>query len=308
MDWYAKHQNKWYRVAQVKDTGIPAGKPGGGNNYHLDGVDEPVHQSKIEKLSFEKPEEMEKQEPMMIRETVDGKREFIPGVEPLRQRWEKIKKALDNQSAILDIGAQEFHDTSDLEEQPEDDENAPEEDDQSSPEQPEDDENAPEEDQQPDDAETSSEESSDPEDQLAELVELLSQQGHSEAEINYIVHGHVMPTTSLDDAKVDSEQAMAQHKLDHAKRMSDVEHTQAQKELDTNDLDKQHKQRLLDLEYEYAKKEKEMEVDFKTKEYELKLQAIKNKQEQPSKSTKVDYAQSRSQDAKQTSQKELKGE
>jgi len=47
--WYAQHKDtgKWHKIEDVKDTGISAEKEGGGNNYHLEGVDKPVHQSKI---------------------------------------------------------------------------------------------------------------------------------------------------------------------------------------------------------------------------------------------------------------------
>lgn len=38
---------KWYKVKDVVDTKKPWPHPEAGNMYHLEGVDKPIHQSKI---------------------------------------------------------------------------------------------------------------------------------------------------------------------------------------------------------------------------------------------------------------------
>lgn len=50
--WVCKVEgiNKWFKVKDIRDTKIPAEQEGGGNLYYLEGVDAPVHQSKILEL------------------------------------------------------------------------------------------------------------------------------------------------------------------------------------------------------------------------------------------------------------------
>lgn len=55
---YTKHEGKWKKILDVRDTGVPAHKEGGGNHYILEGVNGPVHQSKVSGIKL--PKEMNK--------------------------------------------------------------------------------------------------------------------------------------------------------------------------------------------------------------------------------------------------------
>lgn len=48
-EWHAQYKGKMYPVTNIVDSGKPAHE-GGGNMYHLQGLDSPVHQSEIEDL------------------------------------------------------------------------------------------------------------------------------------------------------------------------------------------------------------------------------------------------------------------
>jgi hypothetical protein len=243
----------------------------------------------------------------------DGKREFDYGSEDLnklKDKWDKLKKALNHDKAFKDIKSQEFDDTSDIDgsdQQPEQGEgNEPPQD------QPDPSQEQPQE-PQPDPSQDQGEEQEQPQDPTANMSEeeklqliekLLEEEGYAPAEIAHIIHNHNVPGQTVDDIKVDSESAMAQHKLDHTRRMNDLEHAVAQKEHETNDLDRSHKERMLELEYDYARKQKEFELDMKRKEAELKLKQMEEKHK---KSIQISADQSRSQDAAKTSSDEKKG-
>ena len=245
-----------------------------------------------------------------VDEEADGKKELDYGREELeliKSRWDRLKKALSSEDAIMEISSQEYQDDEDQDgEQPEE-QSDEEEDPQTDP-----GDNISEE-QDSADVERLGDSENEGEDNSEQLSELLRQEGYSEAEIAYIVHNHVMPQGTVDDIKMDgekqsnqNEQAQAGHELEHKKRMSDLEYDTASQEQGINELDKQHKQRMLDLEYEAAKKEKEMELQFKEKELELKL---KHQDEKASHQFKMkkDIDKSRQQDAAKTSIKEKKG-
>jgi uncharacterized coiled-coil protein SlyX len=383
--WYAKHKDtgEWHKIEDVKDTGIPADKEGGGNNYHLKGVG-PVHQSKIadmaEKPPMEKADKLKggladdskpsefdaKQLEMGIRhemehtddksvakeiamdhlkedpeyytklkdidkydrvdEEADGKKELDYGVEELDKRWNKLKKALvDSDSAIMEIAGQEYNpdEEEEAQDEQEGDIDEPVEGDGSGDgdggELQGDGSDVPDEldDAQgmlADDEFDSGEQDGDPGDDQQALIQMLQEEGYSEAEIAHIVHDHNMPTPNIDDVKMDGEHAKIQQDTEHADRMNDLDHEHtsrmkdleyetAQQEQGINELDKDHKQRMLDLEFEYAKQEKDMEMEFKRKELEQKLQF----KEESHKAKKADANKSRSQDAAKTSNKEKAG-
>jgi hypothetical protein len=375
-DWYVKHKEtgKYHKVKDVHDMGMPAHE-GGGNMITLEGLDKPVHASKLEDMRpdlpmqkkekieggladgkspsdfdpkqlaegvkiemehtddkdtaaeiamdhlaedpdyYKKLKEVEKYD--RVDEEKDGKREFDYGKEELEKRWNRLKKAmLDNKSSIMSLEDQEYS-----EDQDEDTEGDGGDGEQPGGvlggEQPEQ-QGDPDQEPQPQGSEDAAQdqlgeasaeegggqgegaESPSPE----ELEQMLQDHGFTDGEIAYILHGMVAPQATVDDIKVDSEQAMAEHKLDHQKRMDDVDHQSAQFDQETNSVDREHKQRMLELEYEYAKKMKELELKHKEKEYEMKLSTQKQKAEKAAKATHVRDTKA---DAAQTSQKEKAG-
>lgn len=118
-----------------------------------------------------------------------------------------------------------------------------------------------------------------------ELAQLLREEGYSEPEIAYIVHGHHSPVQNeLDTAKAESERGMSGLKQNYERQRMDAD---MQSTLEHAALDKEHKKKLLDLELESKKLELEankkkldLDVDFKAKENELKLQHMKEKHKQ----------------------------
>ena len=320
--WYAKHKDtgKWHKILDVKDTGIPAEKKGGGNNYHLEGVG-PVHQSKIADMN-DKPE-VTKYDRVDVE--ADGKKELDYGKEELdkhlRNRWSKLKKAIvDSDQAIMEIAGQEYNPDED-EEEAQDEQGADQEDkldgldgsgdnvdDES------DSGTGAVEGEQPDEQDVSTDDGADSDGQDAEegdpeqeVIQALQDAGYSQAEIAHIVHGHNVPTPNLDDTKMEGEQAKMQQDLEHKSRMNDLDYETAQQQQGINEIDKSHKQRMLDLEFETAKEEKKMELEFKRKELEAKLNHTNEKNKKSLATKRADTSKSISQDAAKTSQKEKEG-
>ena len=254
-----------------------------------------------------------------VEEEADGKKELDYGKEDLDKRWSRLKKALSSDEAVLDMSSQEYQDE---EEQPEEQPEEEVQEDEQSPEiepaeeediQPDQDDNPSEEEVESDPGQAGSDELGEGDVDTEQLAELLRQEGYSEAEVGYIVHNHMLPQSTTDDIKMDGEkqsnahdQDVADHELEHKKRMSDLEFDTASKEQGINELDRDHKKRMLDLEFETAKKEKEMELQFKEKELALKLQNQKEKATHQLKAKK-DADRSRSMDAAKTSAKEKAG-
>ena len=291
------------------------------------------YDDKKKKKRKKKPDDVKKDEDYQrVEVTADGKRQLDYGVEDLnkkpemRKRWEKIKKALemsglDSDDAFIDLTSQEYTDEDEAEdaarEQMEqegaaqgiaDEPQAPE------------DEALEEEldealDQQ--DAsrqEDASQEDEEPRDDEEELLEqLLRDQGYSDAEIAYIMHGHVAPSKTAEDAEVevkemeqDINQAKAERELQQMERLQDLEAQNAELNNAAAQLDVEHKKRLLDLEFEAARKEKEMELDFKRKEMELKLDMLRRRADAKL-APKVSISRSIKQDAARTSEDEREG-
>lgn len=361
--WLALHKDKWYPIKDMVDTGKPAHEQGGGNVYHLDGVDKPVHQSEIKDMKppeikkredkipggladkksekdfnpkslkqgtkvelehtsdksiaqeiamdhltedskyYKKLKEVEKQD--MVQVTADGKRELVEGKEPLKKdpkdRWKEIKKSLDNSSAIMDIEqAMESDDEPDTQ-----DAQAPEEvsqeGDQSSEEPAME---SPEADAQTDEnADQDPQEALDPKEAEEKIIQALKDEGYSDVEISYIVHGHHAPESSQTDAakaqatsdmsSVDVNHAARQADLEHehARRMNDLEYESKKNESADPEVEKGHRKRMLDLEYqttEHKKKQAELELEHKKRMLDLEYEKAKHEasKKDPSEDTK----------------------
>ena len=251
-----------------------------------------------------RPPGMKKDEDF-VDETSDGKQERVEGKESLKKdpksRWNSLKKALDNKKAFIDLDEALADD--EPEEQPE--QSAPE---QAQPEvasQPQEDES------QADDAgETPEQDQGDGEDQAApqqsgepdpqELIDALKDEGYSDQEIAYIVHGHhaaevdptkqakAQATSAMSDLDLNNAQKMALLEQSHAsrsmdaehehkKRMSDLEYENAQKEKSSTDMEQAHKQRMLDLEYEQAKKQSPDDSDDREADKQIKMLEVEKK-------------------------------
>lgn len=266
----------------------------------------------------------------MLDITSDGKREIVEGKEPLKKdpktRWNALKKALDHNKAFMS-----------LEEAMGDDEPAAEEGDaamQAPPVEGQEGEMPPEEAQQevPGEAEQMESGESPPEAVSAgseegqeeqpdqenpeegngdlpvdpqELMEALAEEGYSEQEIAYIVHGHHAP--EIDESKaakaeatramsnIDVASAQKSAELEHAhneqslaaerehkKRMQDLEFEQAQKKHTLLDQDAAHKQRMADVEHEQAQRNNPaaLEIAHKQRMLDLEYERAKKESEQ----------------------------
>jgi hypothetical protein len=144
-----------------------------------------------------------------------------------------------------------------------------------------------------------------------ELANALREEGFSDQEIAYVVHGHHAPEVDLNSAakahatgvkaNLDAETAARMAELEHAhaseslkgerehkKRMADLDYDDARKQKEATQMEQAHKQRMLDLEYERAKKEpqdegspetdkelKQIEVEKKKLELDMRRQEMK---------------------------------
>lgn len=118
---------------------------------------------------------------------------------------------------------------------------------------------------------------------IQELVDALREEGYSDHEIAYIIHGHHAPevdpikhvkaqsAAAMSDLEVQNAAHMAELEREHARRRMDHEHEHKMRmaELDYEgikkkhnlaEIDERHRQRMLDLEYEHAQKQKELEL------------------------------------------------
>jgi hypothetical protein len=230
--------------------------------------------------------------------TPDGKEEIVAGKEPLKKRpknklennsklkekWNSLKKGLNNLEAIMDLKEARKPDEEDESEaqaqaqqamqagepqegqQQEEQEQPEEQEQQEEQEQPEEEpqqEEQPQEEPQegdsnlPPENNTQHEDEDESGDQDAyereeenKIVEALREEGYSEPEIALIVHGHhSAPYDESKEAKADATRAMAGIDADNAKRSG-------QAELDAKikhaELEHQHAQRMKDLEYQHA--------------------------------------------------------
>lgn len=374
--WLALHENKWHPIKDVVDTGKPAHEKDGGNVYHLEGVEKPVHQSKIkdmkppekttmkkredkipggladnkspkdfkakslkegmkvesehtsdkgiaqeiamdhlteDKKYYKKLKEVEKQDRIEI--TADGKQEIVEGKEPLKKdpksRWNGLKKALDSSTAFMDIQDAMADDEQPQQEQPQEAQAAP------APEEQQPQEAAPEQ-AQPEEQPQEEQSEQDYEQAEQQIKDALKEQGYSDPEIAYIVHGHHAPELSETDAAkakatndmsgIDTNHAARQADLEHehTKRMNDLEHEKAKSEIADPETESNHRKRMLDLEHEAQKKKiskEDLEIEHRKRLQELELAAKKKEidKQDPAEDIKAQEAQMQLQHKKRMS-------
>lgn len=354
--WTVQHKGKRHKILDVVDTGKPAHEPGGGNVYHLEGLDKPVHQStvsdpqppenKMKKADqikggradsmkptqfdqkqlaigtkhemehtsdralareiamdhlaedpeyYNKLKEVEKYD--RVETTADGKTELDHGAEDLNKlkgKWNKLKKALNADAAIMDLTSQEGDDDEDDMAQGE--EAAP----------------ADAGEEAPDSGEQEEadqgEEQADVGSAEEEIAQALRDDGYDEAEIAHIIHGHGVPIPTKDDHAADNEAVKGQiqqkamtdkHEIEqrhreeahqqerrqdeiehgmnteHKKRMHDIEYEKAKADLDDPEVLKAHKKKLLEIEAEIESSKKDiakLEVEHKKRMQDLEYE------------------------------------
>jgi len=250
----------------------------------------------------------------MLEVEADGKQELVEGTEPLKKdpkkRWKELKKALDHKKAFMDLDEEMGED----EEQPQpgQEEQQPQSDPASdlqqelSPEDGADSEavsESPEEEQEEQPEQENPEEGNgDVQPDPQELIEALQNEGYSEHEISYIMHGqHAAEVDESKAAKADATRAMSDVDIDHArkqaelehshneqsmaqerehkKRMQDLEFEQTQKKHSLVDQDAAHKQRMSDVEYQQAQQANPQAMEQEHKKRMLDLEYEKAKKE-----------------------------
>lgn len=299
--------------------------------------------SKVKTLSREEiaqlnndPTKAIKSEGEMLDVSPDGKREMVEGKEPLKKdpkaRWNALKKALDHNKAFmnLDEAMGDDEEAQEEEQQPpveggqemqppvegQEGEMPPEEAGQEVPPeegQMEGDESPPEavsagpeegQEERPDQENPEEGNGNLPVDPQ-ELMEALANEGYSEQEIAYIVHGHHAPeideskaakaeatramsnidiTNAQKSAELEhshNEQSLAAER-EHKKRMQDLEFEQAQKKHALLDQDAAHKQRMADVEHEQAQRNNPaaLETAHKQRMLDLEYERAKKESEQ----------------------------
>jgi hypothetical protein len=250
----------------------------------------------------------------------DGAINFDKGT---KVRWEKIKKALNSDKAILDLAAAQEDDEEGADEHDATAEQAIMEAMQGGAE--EGDEEDTEGDMEAGDEEVDEEagneeaggDEEDDHDQAEQaIMQALADEGYSEAEIRHIMHGHAPPQVDpLDQAKIDAtnsksqyDEALSQHDLEnkkqlsaldteHKQRVNDAEYEGIQAKHSVPKLEAEHRKRMLDLEYEEANSAKgaqaldithkkrmlDLEYEMAAKEKELELEAKKKELEEKAK-------------------------
>ena len=311
---------------------------------------------------YEKLKEVEKYDRVEI--TPDGKRELDYGKEDLNKkpdlktRWNRLKKALNSDDAIIDLLSAEGGDEENKNEAPAEQPTPP-----PAPEQPQpaddaappadaaapssapptDSTEAPAEESAPPEQSQSAEapapeeggdqapegDAQDPQQQEQEVIDFLRQEGYEDSEIAFIIHNHSMPIPNKDDHAAQNEAAKGearlsqmqddhnlqqthaqeshqqerrqdeeehQHKIQHKKRMSDVEYERAKADLVDPTLAGDHKKKMLDVEYEIAAKKKEqaaIETEHRKRMLDLEYEKAHREAhaEDPAESTKKEQMQ-----------------
>jgi hypothetical protein len=271
------HKNKWLNVKDIE-------KCDDGYAYQVDGVDGKVYSRDVKDMRLSKEETHEITNP-------DGSITRGPGKEPLRKplkksildRWELLKAEINHKNAFLDAV-----DEDDGQGEPPPPQGEP-----------------PPQDQPPPQGEQSQIEDPDAQDQSdavpseqvqgsgdsapaddtdgaegnpvqgeeggaydeEKLVDMLRQEGYSDSEIAYVVHGHVpgsqRPEARAADIENQREQEKHNHHMDRVKSQSDIQ--------------TDHAKRMADLEYEHAKHEKALRLKHLEEELKTKLEHLKNK-------------------------------
>jgi len=259
-----------------------------------------------------------------VDEEADGKRELDVGSEDLQKtftRWDSLKKALSSDDAFLDIKKEgeeeEPEDQGQPEGQPPEGGEQPEQPEGEVPmdqvpeegegdEDPSQDEEAPSGDdgeEAPEEGEGEGEEGS-LEEQIEALTDALKEEGHSDAEIAYIIHGHSVHNPDTDENSAQNEimsgaqdrdhkkqgvdqdlshkQRMFDMEAEHKQRMNDLEHNKASSEVADPGTEKGHRSRMLDVEYDNAKKEttaSDMDNDHKQRMLDLEYEKAQKEME-----------------------------
>ena len=210
----------------------------------------------------------------------DAQADYDVRLKDLKSRWKNLKKAMADE-AFLDIGAEEPQDQQEMqpqdqqEMQPQDQQEMQPQDQQEMQQSPEEDAAAAAQAQQqqmPDESQ-SDEQAQEPQSQgeqqeipEEQVIEMLRELGHSDAEIAHIMHGHHFPDVDeLNDEKVKSEKAKRHSELSLQElemKIKQNEHALKSGHADKlNILDAEHKKKMLELEVEHAKKMKELEYE-----------------------------------------------
>lgn len=279
----ALHKNKWRDIKGIE-------KCEDGFTYQLDGVDGKVYHREVDDLDLSKEDTHEIINP-------DGSITRGPGKEPLRkplkksliERWELLKAQISHEMAFMPMREQDEDDqgASVGGQVPDDADTAQtagsQEIDQSA-QQPIEDPDAEDRSDAVDISSLQGDQGSDANVQEAapeqgapnqdtdeydeeKLIDLLRQEGYSDSEIAYIVHGHTPGGGDHEARAMDLEQQREQEKHDH--HMDRIKgHTDVQTE---------HAKRMADLEYEHAKKEKDLRIKHLEEELKTKLEHLKNK-------------------------------
>lgn len=260
---------------------------------------------------------------------IDGKRELDYGgedLEKLKDKWKKLKKALDSNTAIMDLSSAEGDD----EDQEEGDDS----------EQPQEQPTSQDAQAQGEDSQDAGDPASqggggeqpqqpDPQQQEQEVIDFLREEGYDDSEIAYIIHNHSLPIPTKDDHAAQNEAAKGEarlaqmhddhtmqqrhaheaheqerrqdeeehkHAIEHKKRMSDVEYEKAKSELVEPGLAGEHKKKMLEIEREIAEKKKEqaaLEVEHKKRMLDLEYNKAHKEanQEDPSIAMKKEQAE-----------------
>ena len=254
-----------------------------------------------EELDKDKKKKKKKDEdfhPVNIDETGEEKRPDAPQAGDLSKRWDDIKKSLDSDSAFLDVYEASGLADEEREEQEAPPEGGVEEEDMEEGAAAEEEvadaegDTAAEEyaEENPEMAEMAEDEEAEPSEE--ELIEALRAEGHDDAEIAFILHGHGAPTVdpvdqskiAMNEMKSQHQQASHEHDLDHKKalssmerehkkRMQDLEYDEGSRKTSTVDDENEHKKRMLELEYEHQKETHEInKLDLEHKKRMLDLE------------------------------------
>jgi len=238
--------------------------------------------------------------------TEKQQKEYEERVRAFTERWNKLKKALNNAS-ILDLHEEMHPDESGDQEQPSSEDVQQMQQDQGQ--------RSTEDVQQmqqgqepqgqeqlsPEDMQQNEVPQEDHSETEQKLIEALKNEGYSDPEIAYIVHGIMAPNISetesakaqtiknMGDIDVDSKKQNLETDLNHKKRSMDLEHQHAQRMKDLEfeharmqspdpEMDKEHRRKLMEIELqereldlERKRQEIALEMEFKKRELELKL-------------------------------------
>lgn len=279
----ALHKNKWRNIRNIE-------KCDDGYSYQLDGVDGKVYHKDIEDLDMEKYEIV----------NPDGSITRGPGKEPLRkpmkksimERWELLKAQISHEAAFMPMREDDEDQGQTVRTEPKDSitidnvqTQAPVGEAVEQTQQHIEDPDArdasdavdvsslqgnaevyagAEEAPTPQEGEDNSEKNNAYDEE--KLIDLLRQDGYSDAEIAHIVHGHV-PGIDQESISIDMDRQREQEKHDH----------QMDRIKGQTDIQNDHAKRMSDLEYEHAKREKELRIKHLEEELKTKLEHLKNK-------------------------------